>query len=307
MVLTLENFDGAPALDVIQLYQAQQGTGWLSGCDASLVQTDAAIRISIASGQIVVENSTTGVSGGNIDLDPGDAKHPRKDIVYADTNGALGVVDGTPRRPVGEVANPTDRETYVPEPSDLSSLDGGIAWDQVVPLAEVWVPADATGESDMQNALVDYVRDRRARPWPDYLVSDSGSVASHSTTHESGGGDAIDPDALAGFDEAAQDAVGGILGALLAYDDGANTIGADTVTSDTATLSSGSAVISTGLGAGNEVTVTLDPSGGGNNTADVKASARSFWDDSASEIKVEILEDGTSVGNPDIGYTIYQK
>ena len=50
--------------------------------------------------------------------------------------------------------------------------------------------------------------------------------------------------------------------------------------------------------------MALDPSGGGANSADVKAAARAFWDNSAGEYKVEILEDGTSVGNPDVGYQV---
>lgn len=82
----------------------------------------------------------------------------------------------------------------------------------------------------------------------------------------------------------------------------------ETVVSGTVTLSSGAATVSTG------VTTTptyfdiyLDASGDGGNGADVKASARAFWDNSAGEYKVEILEDGTSVGNPDIGYRVVQR
>jgi len=79
----------------------------------------------------------------------------------------------------------------------------------------------------------------------------------------------------------------------------------DTVATGTATLSSGAATISTGVTTtGTHLDVYLDPSGGGTNSADVKASARAFWDDNAGEYKVEILEDGTSVGNPDIGYRV---
>jgi hypothetical protein len=55
---------------------------------------------------------------------------------------------------------------------------------------------------------------------------------------------------------------------------------------------------------GTHVDIYLDPSGGGANSANVKAAARAFWDNSAGEYKVEILEDGTSVGSPDIGYEV---
>lgn len=70
------------------------------------------------------------------------------------------------------------------------------------------------------------------------------------------------------------------------------------------TLSSGSAVVATGATTtGTRIGVFLDPSGDGANAADVKAAARAFWDNSAGEYKIEVLEDGTSVGNPDIGVT----
>jgi X-X-X-Leu-X-X-Gly heptad repeat protein len=75
--------------------------------------------------------------------------------------------------------------------------------------------------------------------------------------------------------------------------------------SGTVTLASGSAVVSTGVSdVSSGIDVFLDPSGGGANSADVKASARAFWDNSVPEYKVEILEDGTSVGNPTVGYTV---
>lgn len=81
-----------------------------------------------------------------------------------------------------------------------------------------------------------------------------------------------------------------------------------TVASGNATLSSGVAVVSTGVTTTPSFfDVYLDPSGNGNNTADVKAAARAFWDNSAGEYKVELLEDGTSVGSPDIGYKVVQR
>lgn len=77
------------------------------------------------------------------------------------------------------------------------------------------------------------------------------------------------------------------------------------VTSGTVVLANGSAVVSTGFTAtGANFDVRLDPSGGGANAADVKVSARAFWDNTAGEYKIEILEDGTAVGNPTIGYQI---
>lgn len=72
-------------------------------------------------------------------------------------------------------------------------------------------------------------------------------------------------------------------------------------------LSSGEAAISTGITSGGvDLDVRLDPSGRGNNSVKVGASSRVNWrgDLSTPEYEVEILEDGTSVGNPYVGYTI---
>lgn len=79
------------------------------------------------------------------------------------------------------------------------------------------------------------------------------------------------------------------------------------VASGTVTLSSGSAVVSTGVtSSGTDLDVSLDPSGAGANTTLVSAAARVRWngDLSTPEYEIEILEDGTNVGNPDIGYKV---
>jgi hypothetical protein len=74
------------------------------------------------------------------------------------------------------------------------------------------------------------------------------------------------------------------------------------VASGQTTLSSGSAVVTTGITA-TDATFFLglgldDPD------ADAKVAARLFWDDSAGEYKIEFVEDGTSVGNPTVNYDI---
>jgi hypothetical protein len=68
------------------------------------------------------------------------------------------------------------------------------------------------------------------------------------------------------------------------------------------TLSSGVATVDTGLSA-TDATFYLalgidDPN------ADAKIAGRLFWDDSAGTYKVELVEDGTSVGNPTVNYDI---
>jgi len=77
------------------------------------------------------------------------------------------------------------------------------------------------------------------------------------------------------------------------------------VAAGTVELISGSIVIATGVtSTPTHLSVHLDPSGDGANAENVKAAARAFWDNGAGEYKVELLEDGTGVGNPVIGYEI---
>lgn len=86
-----------------------------------------------------------------------------------------------------------------------------------------------------------------------------------------------------------------------------NDFNVDLVVEGTVTLSSGTATVATGVTTTPAFfTIYLDPSGAGLNAADVKASARAYWDNTAGEYKVEILEDGTAVGTPDIGYKVVQ-
>lgn len=103
-------------------------------------------------------------------------------------------------------------------------------------------------------------------------------------------------------DENAQDAVGGALASGLAYDDANNSISMDQAASGQVSLTSGTAVVDTGISA-TDATFQLaigvdDPN------ADCKLTGRLFWDDSAGTYKVEIVEDGTSVGNPTANYDV---
>lgn len=67
-------------------------------------------------------------------------------------------------------------------------------------------------------------------------------------------------------------------------------------------LSSGTAVVDTGLSTTDAtfyLALGVDDPG-----ADAKITGRLFWDDSAGTYKVEMVEDGTSVGNPYVNYDI---
>lgn len=77
------------------------------------------------------------------------------------------------------------------------------------------------------------------------------------------------------------------------------------VAEGTVTLSGSSATVSTGVtAAGAKLDAYLDPSGGGANTATVDVSHSIQWNNSAGEYELVIEENTTSVGNPDVGYTV---
>lgn len=210
MTLTIESFDGAVALDGVQQLQGVLGTGVTSGCTPSLPSSTTPITIDVASGTVYVANTEVSVTADSIELPDGDAQHPRKDVVYVDDTGALQSIQGTPREPKDGTAAPgTDRHVFQPEPPDLSSLSS-VADAAVV--AEVWVPAGATGTGDMTDSGVTYVRDRRLRPWASSLLA-SGDVSesdlsfdtatqseldSHASQHQDGGSDELDAADLAG-------------------------------------------------------------------------------------------------------------
>jgi len=75
-----------------------------------------------------------------------------------------------------------------------------------------------------------------------------------------------------------------------------------TAASGSVALSSGSAVVNTGISeSGATFTLALgidDPD------ADAKVSGRLFWDDSVGTYHIELLEDGTSIGNPTVNYDV---
>lgn len=104
------------------------------------------------------------------------------------------------------------------------------------------------------------------------------------------------------FDEQAQDAIGQNLTNGLTYDDTTPTVGLDVVVNGQVTLSGGTAAVDTNVTA-TDATFMLalgidDPN------ADAKVSGRLFWDDSDGSYWIEIVEDGTSVGNPTVNYDV---
>lgn len=81
-----------------------------------------------------------------------------------------------------------------------------------------------------------------------------------------------------------------------------NVIAQSVVDSNNVTLSTGDAVIDTGISTAGATFYV--PFGISDPDADTKVSVRQFWDDSAGTYKVEFVEQGTSVGNPTVNYDI---
>jgi hypothetical protein len=103
------------------------------------------MEVDISSGTFYLGEQEVDFGGGSVTLETGDSD-PRKDLITVDTNGSLTVNKGTPAatRPSGEVR----AATWQPSPVDVTGYSG-------LPIAEVWVAADATA---IQSADI---RDRR--------------------------------------------------------------------------------------------------------------------------------------------------
>jgi len=135
---------GVQALDIETVYRALNNSYVNSGCVPSAGA--GALEVGVSAGTVTIDGTTVGVAGQTITLEAGDAE-PRKDVVYVDGSGTVQAATGTPApaEPEGEVR----RQTYQPQPTDLSGMAG-------VPIAEVWVPS---GASDVAGADIS---DRRA-------------------------------------------------------------------------------------------------------------------------------------------------
>jgi hypothetical protein len=211
MPLTFENYDGFAGLHLEQVYRSLSDTGWLNGLVPSLNSTDSANRIDYTSGDAFVDGVEHNISAGSIDLPDGDGQYPRVDVIYVDSAGSVQSEQGPPRqvKPDGAVA----RKAYQPEPPDLDGITGAV-------IAAVWVPQSASGASDFDDPTVDYVMDRRLRPWPEGVYSSTNQIS-----HDTDLTDISADDHHTRYDaEEAQDDVGGILQSPLTYDDAAPAI-----------------------------------------------------------------------------------
>lgn len=140
---SITNGFGAQALDLETIFRALNNSYIATGCAPS--EGPSALEVDVASGEVVVDGSEVTVGAQTVTLAAGDGD-PRKDVLYVDASGTVQTAPGTPApaEPSGEIR----RQTYQPQPTDLSGMAG-------VPIAEVWVDAGASSVTS------DDISDRR--------------------------------------------------------------------------------------------------------------------------------------------------
>lgn len=147
MPLRLRNGYGMSVLPINQLLRLGQGYETINGCATILADNSSDIELSVASGSVRHEGEEVSVSAQNPTLADGDPNNPRRDLVWIDRFGDANILAGEAREPSpsGE-----ERQTpWSPPPPDAAGLDG-------VPIAEVWVPTNASSSDDLvQNDVID--------------------------------------------------------------------------------------------------------------------------------------------------------
>lgn len=135
------------SLDQNQQLIAKQGYGVVSGCSVSIYNGtlgSSEATVEVAAGTLLVNGSTVDVASTTLGVPVSDVD-PRKDLVVYDTGAsALAVVEGQ-----AEDASPTGsarQQARIPRPPSLDASVTAVSGtgDPKIPLAEVWVPADAT-------------------------------------------------------------------------------------------------------------------------------------------------------------------
>ena len=168
MVLTVQDLQGAEALDITQLIDRFYGFGVIDGGATGSGANPFDVTIDPAT--VLVDGVEHTISADVIDLgDYVSSDNPRKVIIYVDTNGALISMAGAPEDPQPEGSIRFD--TYRPAPPDLYETDGNGNIQRVLgtPLCEIWL-----GENDERITDAD-IRDRR---FPSALVANSADLAS---------------------------------------------------------------------------------------------------------------------------------
>lgn len=97
--------------------------------------------VQVTAGRIWFDQRPIDVAAQDASIDvPG--TNPRKDVMVINSNGLLDVVEGTPSAIPDDQQGSARFQTYNPSPPDLSDQD-------LVPIAEVWVPGGASEISDV--------------------------------------------------------------------------------------------------------------------------------------------------------------
>lgn len=162
MTLETTTNSAIESLTANQLIHWQSGDAWESGCEVTLANSTDDIVISVTQGSVYVGGTQTTVNAQQKILQTGDNQNPRKDLVVVDANGSVDVIAGTPASIKSDLSEADSRfdpvyHAYRPAADELDGKDG-----QLVPLAVVWVPPDATASSDLDENIT-YVMDRRLK------------------------------------------------------------------------------------------------------------------------------------------------
>lgn len=144
-MLQITNEQGIVALDPGLIIQMVEGHCVAGSSDLTPAPGAGDMEVEVDPGTFYLGEQEVDYAGGSVTLDTGDSD-PRKDLITVGTDGALDVFKGTPAstRPSDEVRE----ATWQPSPVDVTGYTG-------LPIAEVWVAADATA---IQSADI---RDRR--------------------------------------------------------------------------------------------------------------------------------------------------
>ena len=168
MVLTVQDLQGAQALDITQLIDRWNGFGVVNGGQCSAGANPFGVAVDAAT--VLVDGVEHSISADVIDLaDDVSDDNPRKAIIYVDSNGVLVSKAGKAERaqPEGKIRTETTR----PAPPDLFETDetGRITRIIGTPLCEIWL-----GQNDERITDAD-IQDRR---FSTALVASSAELSS---------------------------------------------------------------------------------------------------------------------------------
>jgi hypothetical protein len=142
MTRRIRNGSGAQPIDINLLTRATNGYGVVRGTGnncATVLGDDGTgnIEATCQGGAIAIDGERIAVAEQSVTLNDGDPLNPRRDMVYANSEGDVTVRQGTPASTAPETA--VRWEAGVPSLPDARNLDG-------VPLLGVHIPAGAAIE-----------------------------------------------------------------------------------------------------------------------------------------------------------------